>query len=66
MNQARGIRISRQLMEVGKLQLDVANEIGVSRTAVSKWCRGFNINNRHIVKLAEALDCTPEYIRAGK
>lgn len=58
-------RIKRAIVECGRTQDAVAEEIGVSKAAVSKWIRFGRIELHHLYSLAIATGKPPEYFFPG-
>ena len=61
-------RIKKRREELGLEQKDIANIIGISKSAVSQWESGAvkGIRPEHLLKLVEILQTTPEWIVSGK
>ncbi len=58
-------RIKQAIIESGRTQDAVAEEIGVSKAAVSKWIRFGRIELHHLYSLAIATGKPPEYFFPG-
>ena len=59
-----GERIKRLRIDLGMTQEELGEKIGVQKAAINKYETGVVVNLKRgiIVKLAEALNSTPEYI----
>ena len=59
-----GDRIKEKRIEKGLTMEQLADKIGVGKSAVNKWEKGYveNIKRGTIEQLAQALDCTPAYL----
>lgn len=58
----RGDRVATRISELGMSQAAVARELGISQQAVGKIVKGETHNTAHLVRLARALQTTPEYL----
>ena len=64
MNNIMGKRIKERREMLGLTLEQVADRLGLQKSAISKYERGAveNIKRSHIMKLAEMLECDPAYL----
>ena len=60
---AKRIQEAREQKSMSKAEL--ARRVNVSRASVSMWEDGKNISISNIIKIAEVLDVTPEWLQYG-
>lgn len=58
-------RVKRRRKEVGLSQEQLAAQAGVAQQSVNKIETGVTKKPRHIIQLARALDCDPEWLMTG-
>ena len=56
-------RVQQRRRALGLTQQDIAQHLGVSKVAVSKWESGLNVaNGRNLQHLAALLKCSPDWL----
>lgn len=58
-------RLKMRLSEVDMSQRELADRIGMSHVAISKLINGKTETSRKLVEIAEAINCSPEWLQKG-
>ncbi|MDO6706753.1 helix-turn-helix transcriptional regulator [Photobacterium sp. 1_MG-2023] len=60
-------RIAQRMRELNLKQVDLVRHVGVSKGTISMWIRGtMKPNGKNLLKLADVLEVTPDWILTGK
>lgn len=65
MAESTGDRVRQRRQQLQLSQEDLANIVGVSQTSIAKLENNPSRKSRHLLQIAEALQCDPKWLESG-